>query len=158
MSEPRTERITRITLDETSMKQRSPEAEHERKVAIADLLGDNCFEPRCMKSGPYEVGLGVSDGRLILDVFSPQEDRHAKVVLSVAPLRGIIRDYFIICESYYDAIKNTSSGKLEAIDMGRRGVHNEGSQRLIDVLSDRIIVDLATARRLFTLICVLHIK
>lgn len=154
----KTERIARIALDETSMKKRSAEAEHERRVAIADLLGDNCFEPKCMQSGPYNVTLGIEEGRLILDVHSPQEEKHAKVVLSVAPLRAIIRDYFIICESYYEAIKSHNNSKLEAIDMGRRGVHNEGSEKLIDILKDRIVVDLPTARRLFTLICVLHIK
>lgn len=151
------ERISKITLDETSVKKRSMEAEHERRVAMADLLGDNCFAPKCMQSGPYEVILGVADGRLILDVHSPQEDNRSKVVLSVAPLRGIIRDYFMICESYYEALKSSPS-KIEAIDMGRRGIHNEGSEKLIEILKDRIVVDLATARRLFTLICVLHIK
>ena len=153
-----TERIANITLDEGSMKKRSPEAAHERDVAIADLLDANSFEPHCMKSGPYNVQLAIEDGKLVLGVHSPQEQKHAKVVLSVAPLRGIIRDYFMIFESYQAAISSGSPCKIEAIDMGRRGVHNEGSEMLQDILKDRIVVDFPTARRLFTLICVLHIK
>ncbi len=152
------ERIASITLDESSMKKRSKEAEHERNVAIADLLDDNCFEPKCMKSGPYDIKLGIEDGKLVMDVRSPQEERHSKVILSVAPLRGIIRDYFIIFDSYQQAINSGNPSKIEAIDMGRRGVHNEGSEMLQDILKDRIVVDFPTARRLFTLICVLHIK
>ncbi len=152
------ERIVNITLDESSMKKRSKEAEHERDVAIADLLDENCFEPRCMKSGPYNVELGIEDGKLIMGVHSPQEEKYSKVILSVAPLRGIIRDYFMIFESYQAAINSANTSKIEAIDMGRRGVHNEGSEMLQDILKDRIIVDFPTARRLFTLICVLHIK
>ncbi len=152
------ERIATISLDESSMKKRSKEAQHERDVAIADLLDENCFEPHCMKSGPYNVELGIEDGKLIMGVHSPQEEKYSKVVLSVAPLRGIIRDYFMIFESYQAAINSANTSKIEAIDMGRRGVHNEGSERLQDILKDRIVVDFPTARRLFTLICVLHIK
>jgi len=152
------EKIANITLDQSSMKKRSAEAEHERDVAIADLLDENSFKPRCMQSGPYNVHLAIEDGKLVLDVHSPQEEKHSKVVLSVAPLRGIIRDYFMIFESYQEAISAHNHAKLEAIDMGRRGVHNEGSERLQEVLQDRIVVDFPTARRLFTLICVLHIK
>lgn len=152
------ERIAEISLDESSMKKRSKEAEHERDVAIADLLADNSFEPRCMKSGPYNVKLAIEEGRLVLGVHSPQEEKHAKVVLSVAKLRGIIRDYFMIFESYQAAITSANTAKIEAIDMGRRGVHNEGSEMLQEILKDRIVVDFPTARRLFTLICVLHIK
>ncbi|MEK6745487.1 MAG: UPF0262 family protein [Pseudomonadota bacterium] len=152
------ERIANIMLDESSMKKRSKEAEHERDVAIADLLHENCFEPRCMKSGPYNVELGIEDGKLIMGVHSPQEEKYSKVVLSVAPLRGIIRDYFMIFESYQAAISSANPSKIEAIDMGRRGVHNEGSEMLQEILKDRIVVDFPTARRLFTLICVLHIK
>ncbi len=150
------ERIAKIELDQRATK-RSKEAEHERNVAIADLLDENTFEPMCMQDGPYDIVLGVSDGRLVLDVNSVS-GKTSRVVLSIAPLRGIIRDYFMICESYYDALKDASCGKIEAIDMGRRGVHNEGSELLQEVLKDRIIVDFPTARRLFTLICVLHLK
>ena len=152
------EHIANITLDESSIKKRSKQAQHERDVAIADLLDDNCFEPLCMKSGPYNVVLGIEEGKLIMGVHSPQEQKYSKVVLSVAPLRGIIRDYFMIFESYQQAISSANTSKIEAIDMGRRGVHNEGSEMLQGILKDRIIVDFPTARRLFTLICVLHIK
>ena len=153
-----TERIASITLDQTSMKNRSPEAEHERIVAIADLLDKNSFEPHCMQSGPYNVALAVEDGKLVMGVHSPLQDKNAKVVLSVAPLRGVIRDYFMIFESYQEAITSGNPSKIEAIDMGRRGVHNEGAEMLKDILKDRVVVDFPTARRLFTLICVLHIK
>jgi uncharacterized protein (UPF0262 family) len=152
------ERIKTITLDEGSIKPRSMEVEHERTVAIADLLGDNMFAPVGMESGPYEVVLRIEEGRLIFDIFSPQSQLRGKTALSVQPLRGIIRDYFMICESYYEALKNASSAKLEAVDMGRRGIHNEGSEKLKDMLEGKIAVDHLTARRLFTLICVLHIK
>ena len=150
------ERIAKIELDQRATT-RSKEATHERNVAIADLLDENTFEPMCMQDGPYDIVLGVSDGRLVLDVNSVS-GKTSRVLLSIAPLRGIIRDYFMICESYYDALKDASCGKIEAIDMGRRGVHNEGSELLQEVLKDRIIVDFPTARRLFTLICVLHLK
>lgn len=158
LSVDKIEKIANISLDESSMKKRSTEAEHERDVAIADLLDENCFEPRCMHSGPYNVHLAIEDGKLVMGVHSPQEEKYAKVILSVAPLRGIIRDYFMIFESYQEAINSANASKIEAIDMGRRGIHNEGSERLQDILKDRIIVDFPTARRLFTLICVLHIK
>ncbi len=151
------ERIANITLAE-GMKKRSKQAEHERDLAIADILDENCFEPRCMRSGPYNVALAIEEGRLVMGVHSPQEEKHAKVVLSVAPLRGIIRDYFMIFDSYQQALGSGNPSKIEAIDMGRRGVHNEGSEMLRDILKDRIVVDFPTARRLFTLICVLHIK
>jgi uncharacterized protein (UPF0262 family) len=152
------DRLIKITLDEGSIKKRSAEVEHERNIAIADLLDENMFQPLCMKGGPYELFLSVSDGRLIFDIASKGDGSTAKAVLSIAPLRGIIRDYFMICESYYEALKVASPGKIEAIDMGRRGVHNEGSETLQEVLKGRISVDFPTARRLFTLICVLHIK
>lgn len=152
------ERIRRITLDESSIGHRTMEAEHERAVAIADLLGDNLFEPVGMQSGPYDVHLSIQEGRLVFDIAATQNEEKAKVALSVQPLRGIIRDYFLICESYYQALKASSPSKLEAIDMGRRGMHNEGSEILSGLLEGKITVDHRTARRLFTLICVLHIK
>ena len=151
------ERIAKITLDEASIKKRSMEAEHEKSVAIADLLGENLFEPVCMTDGPYNVHLSIVDGRLVLDIESAG-GKTAKVALSIAPLRGLVRDYFMICESYYDALKTHSASKLEAIDMGRRGIHNEGSEKLQEILKHRIKVDFQTSRRLFTLICVLHIR
>jgi len=152
-----TDRLIKITLDEASIKKRSKEAEHEKTVAIADLLDDNSFEPLCMSGGPYSLHLSIAEGRLIFDIESEKGDK-AKAVLSIAPLRGVIRDYFMICESYYEALGSTGARKIEAIDMGRRGVHNEGSEELQALLKERIKVDFPTARRLFTLICVLHIK
>jgi uncharacterized protein (UPF0262 family) len=153
-----TERIAHIALDEASVSRRSQEAEHERQVAMADLMGDNQFEPAGMQSGPYDVLLRIEEGRLIFDITSRQADKKTKVALSVAPLRAIIRDYFLICESYYEALKTPGPAKIEAIDMGRRGIHNEGSQLLQELLQGKITVDFQTARRLFTLICVLHIR
>ena len=151
-----TEYLTTIKLD-TSIRPRSAEIENERNVAIADMLDENSFEPTCMHCGPYELVLSVEEGRLILDIKGSAESSIKRVVLSTQPLRRIIRDYFMICESYYNALQ-TSPNKVEAIDMARRGIHNEGSEILKDVLNDRIVVDFPTARRLFTLICVLHIK
>lgn len=151
-----TQRIGKITLDESSIGHRSAEVEHERSVAITDLLTDNSFE-LIGGEGPYDVHLRMEDGRLVFDVISNQGGKH-KVTLSIQQMRGIIRDYFMICESYYEALKGASKGKIEAIDMGRRGVHNEGSEVLRGLLEGKISVDHQTARRLFTLICVLHIK
>lgn len=150
-------RLSNVTLDESSIRKRSKEAEHEKSVALADLMGDNSFEPHCMTGGPYALNLSISEGRLIFDITSEKGEK-AKAVLSIAPLRGVIRDYFMICESYYEALGASNPGKLEAIDMGRRGVHNEGSEALQELLKGRIKVDFPTSRRLFTLICVLHIK
>ena len=151
-----TERIQKISLDERGAR-RSMEAEHERNVAMADLMGDNVFEPVCMKDGPYDVRLSIEEGRLVLEISSAG-GQLARVVLSVAPLRSVIRDYFIICESYYEALKAHNPAKIEAIDMGRRGLHNEGSDLLRDALQGRVELDHDTARRLFTLVCVLHIR
>lgn len=156
-----TQRIATLTLDENSAKHRSMEAEHERTIAMVDLLHDNSFSPIGMADGPYDVKLSIEEGRLVFDISPAQGGgENGKVALSVQPLKRIIRDYFLICESYYEALKATGSGpsKIEAIDMGRRGVHNEGSEMLRELLEGRIAVDFATARRLFTLICVLHIK
>ena len=150
-------RIKAITLAQKTLKSPSPEVENERNVAIADLLDENSFQPHCMQGGPYSVHLSVVEGRLIFDITS-ETNEQAKAALSIAPLRGIIRDYFMICESYYEALKAASCGKIEAIDMGRRGVHNDGAEALKTMLEGRIAVDFPTARRLFTLICVLHIK
>ena len=152
------ERIGRITIDQGSIRHLSMEVEHERNVAVADLLGDNAFAPVGMGCGPYGVHLRIEEGRLVFDVRSAETEKKTSVALSVAPLRGIVRDYFLICESYYSALKESTPSRLEAVDMGRRGVHNEGSEKLKSLLEGKIAVDHQTARRLFTLICVLHIK
>ena len=152
------ERMASITLDESSIKHRSPEVEHERTVAIADLLHDNAFEALCMQCGPYDVHLRIEEGRLVFDIRALGTEKTTKLALSMQPLRSTVRDYFMICESYYEALNAASPGKIEAIDMGRRGIHNEGAEILENMLSGRIKTDFATCRRLFTLICVLHIK
>ncbi len=151
-----TERIATIALDEGSIKKRTPEVEHERSVALTDLLHENAFTLVENPCGPYNITLKVEESRLI---FSVQGQGAAKKIsLSITPLKSTIRDYFLICESYYAALKEAKPHKLEAIDMGRRGIHNEGSELLKSLLEGKISVDFNTARRLFTLICVLHIK
>jgi len=152
------EHIENITLD-SSIKPRTPEILNERNVAMADLLDENRFEPTCMKAGPYGLHLSIEEGRLVFDIQGQGgSDFTKRVALSIAPLKTVIRDYFMICESYYEALKTAGASKIEAIDMARRGIHNEGSEILQTVLKDRVVVDFATSRRLFTLICVLHIK
>ena len=151
-------RIVDLVLDETSVVRRSPDVEHERKVAIFDLLEENLFVPVGSDGGPYRLRLSVEENRLIFDIRLESDEEHGKVMLSLTPFRRIIKDYFLICESYYDAIKSAAPAQIEAIDMGRRGLHNEGSTLLKERLSGKIDMDFDTARRLFTLICVLHIK
>ncbi len=154
----KTEYIKSIALDGDGVRKRSPEAEHERNVAIADLRGENQFAPAAMQCGPYDVRLAVRENRLVFDIVASESGKRTEVLLSVQPFKQIIRDYFLICESYYEALKHAGATKIEAIDMGRRGVHNEGSEMLQAELEGKIAVDFQTARRLFTLICVLHIK
>lgn len=155
-------RIAKIELDQGSISYRSPEIEHERAIAIADLQEDNQF---CVPEGdgPYHILLNVADNRLNMEVSSfdfesGKGGEITRVVVPIAPFRRIIKDYFMICESYFDAIKQGSMNHIEAIDMGRRGVHNEGSEQLTALLGEKATFDFETARRLFTLICVLHIK
>jgi uncharacterized protein (UPF0262 family) len=152
------ERIENITLDERSLVRRSPEVEHERQVAIFDLLEANSFSPNGSFTGPYDLHLRIEENRLIFDVRDVAEQPMIAIALSLTPFRRIVRDYFAVCESYFEAIKTASPAKIEAIDMGRRGLHNDGSQLLLDRLKGKIELDFDTARRLFTLICVLHIR
>ena len=155
---PLTNRIARVTLDERSVVRRSPEVEHERAVAIYDLTEENSF---CLvegPAGPYDLSLGIEDNRLVLDIGNENAEPVAKHILSLTPFRLIVKDYFTICESYYEAIKRSSPSQIEAIDMGRRGLHNEGAELLRERLAGKIDLDSNTARRLFTLICVLHIR
>ena len=151
-------RIADLVLDEKTVMRRSPDVEHERKVAIFDLLEENNFRPNGSSGGPYHLHLAIEENRLVFDIRLEGDVAHGKILLSLTPFRKIIKDYFLICESYYDAIKSAAPAKIEAIDMGRRGLHNEGSELLKARLTDKIDVDFDTARRLFTLICVLHIK
>lgn len=151
-------RIQEINLDEETLVRRSPDIEHERNVAIFDLVEENFFKPKDSEGGPYSLHLSIQDGRLVFDIRHLDEEPHSAVMLSLTPFRRIVKDYFLICESYFDAIKTAAPSKIEAIDMGRRGLHNEGSEILKARLDGKIEVDFDTARRLFTLICVLHIK
>jgi uncharacterized protein (UPF0262 family) len=152
------ERIENISLDERSLVRRSPEVEHERQVAIFDLLEANTFSPKGSFTGPYDLHLRIEENRLIFDVRDTAEQPLIAIALSLTPFRRIVRDYFAVCESYFEAIKTASPAKIEAIDMGRRGLHNDGSQLLLDRLKGKVELDFDTARRLFTLICVLHIR
>jgi uncharacterized protein (UPF0262 family) len=151
-------RIADITLDEHTVVRRSPDIEHERAVAIFDLLEDNFFKPASGCAGPYHLHLSIEENRLNIDVRSVADGASETIVLPLAPFRGIVRDYFMVCESYYEAIRRSSLSQIEAIDMGRRSLHNEGSALLIERLGDKAEIEPDTARRLFTLICVLHLR
>ncbi|MGE5547636.1 MAG: UPF0262 family protein [Solirubrobacterales bacterium] len=152
------QRIIHVQLDEKTMVRRRPEVEHERAIAIYDLLEENHFAPVGEYHGPYHLHLRLADNRLVFDVRTQEDERLLEVPLPLKPFQSIVKDYFLICESYYSAIKKSSPSQIEAIDMGRRGLHNEGSELLKERLMGRIDVDFDTARRLFTLICVLHIR
>jgi len=154
----RSDWIANVTLDEKTVVRRSPDVEHERAVAIYDLLEQNTFAPVGDYQGPYNLHLRLEESRLILDIRDTAETRLGQVGMSLSPFRRIIKDYFTVCESYFEAIKTASPSKIEAIDMGRRGLHNEGSELLQDRLSEKVAMDFDTARRLFTLLCVLHIR
>jgi len=153
--------IAEVTLDEANLIYPRPEVEHERAVAIYDLIEDNTFRPlEWDDPGPYALHLSVADNRLVLDLRHQGDCKGEpwRIVMPLRPLRSLIRDYFVVCESYFDAIKTASPSRIEAIDMGRRGLHNEGSELLRDRLADKADIDMQTARRLFTLLCVLHVR
>jgi uncharacterized protein (UPF0262 family) len=155
-------RLVHVSLDASTVVKWSADVEHERRIAIYDLLEENSFE--LLKSqdsdyhGPYKLILSNVEGRLVFDVKSSDDGMLMSFRLAMSPFRRIIREYFAICDSYYDAIKSASPSQIEAIDMGRRGIHNEGSELLKERLEDKINIDHQTARRLFTLVCVLHLK
>ena len=154
-----TERIAEITLDEHTVVRRSRDIEHERAVAIFDLLEENSFSPRSGLKGPFHLHLAIEDNhRLAIHVRSLNQGGEETITLALAPFRGIVRDYFMVCESYYEAIRRSSLAQIEAIDMGRRSLHDEGSTLLMERLEDKAAIDHGTARRLFTLICVLHLR
>ncbi|MBX3566453.1 MAG: UPF0262 family protein [Rhizobiaceae bacterium] len=151
-----TDRLIDVELDE-SIGRSTPDVEHERAVAIFDLIEDNSFAPiNDSGDGPYRLKLSLAEQRLILAVARADGTAVVTHILSLTPFRRIVRDYHMVCESYYDAIRSATPSQIEAIDMGRRGLHNEGSQTLLDRLSGKIDLDFDTARRVFTLICVLH--
>jgi uncharacterized protein (UPF0262 family) len=152
------DRIVAIEFDENTVIRRSPDVEHERKVAIFDLLEENNCRPVGPFDGPFRLKLGVEENRLALAFASEDGSPLRKIMLSLTPFRRVTRDYFAVCESYYNAIKSASPSQIEAIDMGRRGLHNEGSELLRERLAGKVELDLETARRLFTLLCVLQIR
>ena len=152
------QQLVSIVLDEASIGRANPYVEHERAIAIYDLIEENSFEPVGDAGGPYALRIGLVENRLVFEVT--REDGAAVIthMLSLTPFRRVVKDYFLVCESYYAAIKTESPARIEAIDMGRRGLHNDGSKLLVERLKDKITVDFDTARRLFTLICALHWK
>jgi uncharacterized protein (UPF0262 family) len=155
---PEHARLVEVVLDEASIGRNNAEVEHEREVAIFDLLEKNRFALEAHDAGPYTLRLSLADNRLVFTVGDESHEPIQHVMLSLSPFRRIVKDYFLICDSYYAAIKTQPAVKIEAIDMGRRGLHDEGSQLLKERLKGKINVDIATARRLFTLLCALHWK
>lgn len=152
------ERLIRVTLDERTVARRSPDIEQERKIAIFDLLEENHFLPIGDDRGPYALRLAIEDNRLILDIGDDSGEKITVFGLALSPFRRIVKDYWEICESYYEAIRSATPSRIEAIDMARRGLHNEGSDILRERLKGKIDIDDNTARRLFTLLCVLHLR
>jgi len=151
-------RLIDVELDE-SIGRSTPDVEHERAVAVFDLIEENSFRPLGdTRPGPYRLKLSLAEARLVFSVTRDNGEPVVTHILSLTPFRRVVKDYYLICESYYEAIRSSTPSQIEAIDMGRRGLHNEGSQTLMNRLSGKIEVDFDTARRLFTLICVLHWK
>jgi len=153
-----TDRLIEIRIDDAGLPTPTPEIEQERKVAIFDLLEDNTFAiPReDAPEGPYKLLLAIRERRLVFDITTENDDPAGEFHLSLTPFRQVVKDYFQICESYFDAVKRLPPSQIEAIDMGRRGIHNEGARVLQERLEGKAEVDIDTSRRLFTLICVLH--
>jgi len=151
-------RIAKIVFDEKCPIYRSPQAQHELKVATFDLLEENTFALKGLEPGEYHLYLSIVETRLKFDVRAPSGESISKFFLRSNSLRKVIKDYFLICESYFDAIKTKTPSQIEVIDMGRRGVHNEGAELLRERLAEWVEVDELTARRLFTLVCVLNIR
>jgi len=150
--------LVAVTLDELSIGRSTPEKEHERMVAIYDLIESNLFALPDHAGGPYALNIAMIENKLSLDIRMAEGDALIKHVLSLTPFRRVLRDYFMICESYYAAIRTSSPTQIEAIDMGRRGLHDEAARLLIERLDGKVEIDFNTARRLFTLIAALHWK
>ncbi|MGR3493245.1 MAG: UPF0262 family protein [Shimia sp.] len=149
-------KIIAITLDDSALPPPTPEIEQERRVAMFDLLEENSFALPGRAEGPYKLNLAIRDRRLVLDILTEAEAKAAEFQLSLSPFRQVVKDYFQICESYFEAVKTMPPSQIETIDMARRGIHNEGAVILAERLDGKAQVDHDTARRLFTLICVLH--
>jgi uncharacterized protein (UPF0262 family) len=152
------QRLTAVTLDDNSIGRSGPDVEHERAVAIYDLLEENSFTPRGKVRGPFSLHLSITGNRLAFDIKRANGAPVMVHLLSLSPLRRLVKDYFMVCDSYYEAIRTATPERIEAIDMGRRALHDEGSKILMERLKSKVTVDFETARRLFTLICVLHWK
>lgn len=151
-------RLIDIALDEESIGRSTPDIEQEREVAIFDLLEGNAFELDGHDRGPYRLRLAIVENRLVFNIAAENGDEVAAHLLSLTPFRKIIKDYFLVCDSYFEAIKTAPASRIEAIDMGRRGLHDEGSKLLMERLRGKISVNFDTARRLFTLICAFHLR
>ena len=152
------QRVVGVFLDERSVVSRSAQVDHERKVAIYDLIEENRFKPAGDFPGPFNLHLSIAENRFVFDIRDTDDNELKRFTQPLSPLRAIIKDYFMICDSYYSAIKTSTPLKIEAIDMGRRSLHNEGAEILQERLAEKVEIDRGTARRLFTLICVLHIR
>jgi uncharacterized protein (UPF0262 family) len=155
-TEPPRDRLIAIHLDERSIRRSNAHVDHEREVAMFDMLDNNSFALENRDDGPYVLTLGLAEDRLVLTVGNASSPTLISHMLSMTPLKRVMKDYFIVCDSYYQAIRTLPPSKIEAIDMGRRALHDEGSQLLTLRLDGKITLDTQTARRLFTLICALH--
>jgi uncharacterized protein (UPF0262 family) len=152
-------RLIEVNLDESSIGSHTPEVDHERRVAIFDLLEENTFELVGGPGGPYRLAIAIVENRLAFAVTAADAaEPAATFLLSLTPFRKLVKDYFLICENYYEAIKSAPPSRIEALDMGRRGLHDEGGKLLIERLDGKLRMDNATSRRLFTLLCALHWK
>ena len=151
-------RIVAVTLDEGTLAKRGPEIEQEMKIAIHDLLEQNHFVPKDSPGGPFRLLLAIAENRLIFDIRLTDGLEHGRVILALAPFVRVLKQYRELCASYYVAIREAPAARIEAIDMGRRGLHDEGAALLMERLGGKIAMDLATARQLFTLICALSSK
>jgi uncharacterized protein (UPF0262 family) len=152
-------RLIEIELDESSIGSYTPEVDHERRVAIFDLLEGNSFELAGGPGGPYKLRIGIAEQRLVFAVTAGHaSDPCATFLLSLNPFRRVVKDYFLVCGNYFEAIKSAPPSRIEALDMGRRALHDEGSKLLIERLEGKVLMDGATSRRLFTLLCALHWK
>lgn len=150
--------ICAVELDEKTLVRRTRQIEQEREIAIYDLLEANTFRPEGSNGGPYKLVLRIEENRLVFDIRLKDDTAHGQVTLSLTPFRRVVKDYFLICESYFKAIRESPLSHIETLDMSRRSVHNEGSDLLMERLRGKVEIDRDTARRLFTLLCVLHLK
>ncbi len=151
-------RLLDILLDEASLAPASPNAEHERRIALFDLRESNSFEVRDQDRGPYVLALALAEGRLAFDMADATGARVCQHQMSLSPVRKLMKDYALICDSYYSAIREAAPSQIEAIDMGRRALHNDAAEVLMKALEEKFTLDFETARRLFTLVCAIHVR